>query len=65
MTKKYLGDSVFVEEEDGALLLTAEGGKDALGNTIISSAIYLEPEVLCAFQRYLANRKVAQEVRGR
>ena len=58
MKKHYLGDSVYVQEEDGALLLTTENGMDADGNPIIGNAIYLEPETLCELQRYLANRKI-------
>jgi len=58
MTKHYLGDSVYVQEEDEAIVLTTEGTKDCDGNPIISSVIYLEPETLCALQRYLLNRKV-------
>ena len=48
MKKVYLGDSVYVEVESGALKLTTENG-DGPSNTI-----YLEPEVLGALNRYVA-----------
>jgi hypothetical protein len=60
LSKQYLGDSLFVQEEDGALLLTTENAKDSDGNPIIGNAIYLEPETLCNLQRFLINRKVTQ-----
>lgn len=59
--KESLGDSVYVQIEDGAIVLTTEGTKDADGNTIVSNVVYLEPEVLCALQRYLLKRKVAKD----
>lgn len=58
MRKEYLGDSVYIQEEDCALVLTTENGQDSLGNTIIGNAIYLEPETLCSLQRYLLRRKL-------
>lgn len=60
MTKTYLGDSVYAQIEDEAVVLTVEGTKDADGNTIISNVVYLEPETLCALQRYLLKRKVTK-----
>ena len=49
MTKAYLGDGVYVEEDCGrGLVLTTENGIRAT-NTII-----LEPEVWRALERYVA-----------
>ena len=47
-TKVYLGDSVYVDVEDGMLKLTTENG---MGPT---NTIYLEPEVMRALKEYLA-----------
>ena len=44
--KTYLGDSVYVEVEDGVLKLTTENGQDP------SNTIYLEPEVYRALTIY-------------
>lgn len=47
MHKDYLGDSVYVEIEDGMIKLTTENG---LGP---SNTIYLEPNVFDALSRYV------------
>ncbi len=60
--KHYLGDSVYVQEEDGSLLLTYEPTVDSGGNVIISSAIYLESETLCELQKFLINWRVEKRV---
>lgn len=47
-TKEYLGDSVYIEEDEGGLVrLTTEDGVEA------SNTIYLEPEVVRAMAEYL------------
>ena len=62
MSTEYLGDSVYIdEEEDGCLVLMTQNGMDSEGHPIIGNAIYLEPETLCVLQRYLANRKIKSE----
>lgn len=48
MTKAYLGDSVYVEIENGMFKLTTENGFGP------SNTIYLEPEVLQALNAYAA-----------
>lgn len=49
MAKQYLGDSVYVDVEDGMVKLTTENGlPDDPSNTI-----YLEADVLVAFAAYL------------
>lgn len=49
--KKYIGDEVYVEKVDGALLLTVEsGGED--GNQVEDS-IYLYPETLDALLEFV------------
>jgi hypothetical protein len=45
-TKDYLGDSVYVDIENGMIALTTENGFGA------SNTIYLEPEVFAALNRY-------------
>ncbi len=61
-SKHYLGDSVYVQEEDGSLLLTVEGLEDQNGNKVISEAIYLESETLCELQKFLINWRVEKRV---
>ena len=46
MTKRYLGDGVYIEVERGMFKLTAEDGTRA------TNTIYLEPEVYHEFHRY-------------
>jgi hypothetical protein len=46
MTKRYLGDGVYVAVERGMLKLTAENGIEA------TDTIYLEPEVFRALRVY-------------
>lgn len=48
MNKEYLGDGVYVEmQNDYYVVLTTEDG------IAVSNTIYLEPEVLIAFERWL------------
>jgi len=49
MDKQYLGDSVYVEIDNGMFKLTTDNGMGA------SNTIYMEPEVYSAFVNY-ANR---------
>jgi hypothetical protein len=51
MHKDYLGDSVYVEIEDGMLKLYLDNGHGP------SDTIYLEPEVYDALTRYVARLK--------
>lgn len=44
--KRYLGDSVYVEEERGMLKLTTDNGMGP------SNTIYLEPDVYSALVEY-------------
>ena len=60
--KHHLGDSVYVEEDDGFIVLASENGVDTNGMPIIVSAVYLSAEAVCEFQRWLANRKVRKVV---
>ena len=46
--KAYLGDSVYVDIENGMLKLTTENGVGPASNTI-----YLEPDVFEALSRYV------------
>jgi len=46
--KEYLGDSVYIEVEDGSFKLTTENGVGA------TNTIFLEPEVYTALVRYAA-----------
>jgi hypothetical protein len=46
MTKRYLGDGVYVEVDRGMLKLTAENGIEA------TDTIYLDPEVFRALRAY-------------
>lgn len=56
MSKKYLGDSVYVEAGDGIIILTTENGEDKPNNTII-----LDPEVFHALVKYV--EYVEKEIR--
>jgi len=48
ISKRYLGDSVYAEVEDGMIKLTTENGKiDDPSNTI-----YLEPDVMIQLHRF-------------
>lgn len=47
MHKDYIGDSVYVEVEDGMIKLTTENGMGP------SNTIYLEPNVYDALKRYV------------
>jgi hypothetical protein len=53
--KVYLGDSVYVEIENGRVKLTTENGYGP------SNTIYLESEVADAFGKYLNNATKAIE----
>lgn len=57
-TKDYLGDSVYAEWDGNRIILTTENG---LGP---SNVIYLEPEVIVAFERYLARLKASIEAQN-
>ena len=46
MDKEYLGDSVYVELEDGMLRLTTDNGAG------VSNEIFFEPEVMEALRKY-------------
>lgn len=46
MTKEYLGDSVYIEVDDGMFKITTEDGRQ------VSNTIYLEPAVYQALVRY-------------
>lgn len=48
-TKRYLGDSVYVDLYENGLILTTENGVEA------SNTIVLEPEVLTALSAYLSD----------
>jgi len=45
--RDYLGDSVYVGIDRGMVVLTTENGLGA------SNTIYMEPEVVAAFERWL------------
>lgn len=47
--KAYLGDSVYCQFDGSSFRLTTENGGPP------SNTIYLEPEVIKAFQRFLTN----------
>ena len=47
MTKIYLGDGVYADEQSGNLVLTTENGIS------VTNEIVLEPEVVSALQRFL------------
>jgi len=53
-TKAYLGDSVYVDVDNGMLKLTTDNGYGP------SNTIYLEPEVYEALTRYV--QRIKQEV---
>jgi len=59
--KHHLGDSVYVEEDDGFIVLVSENGVDENGFPIIVSAVYLSQDAACELQRWLANRKLIQK----
>lgn len=53
--KDYLGDGAYAEADDfGGVILTAEDGVRA------TDRVVLEPEVLAAFERYVARMREAQ-----
>ena len=56
--KQYLGDSVYVDVENGMLKLTTENGL----HTDPSNMICLEPEVFSALVQYVDNLKTKKEV---
>ena len=56
MEKQYLGDSVYVEVEDGMLKLTTDNGTGA------SNTIYLECAVFNNLVEYVASREVREVV---
>ena len=58
MSREHLGDLVYVEQENEAVVLITQNGVDTEGNPIIGNCIYLEPDVLCSLQRWLLKRKV-------
>jgi hypothetical protein len=47
MNRRYLGDGVYVRQEPGRIVLTAEDGVRE------TNIIYLEPEVVAAFLAYI------------
>ena len=52
--KTYLGDSVYVDREDGMIVLTTDNGyPDDPRNQIYSNKIYMEPSVVEALMKYL------------
>jgi hypothetical protein len=48
--KAYLGDGVYVQNDGYSVLLTTENGIEE------TNIVYLEPEVLLAFVRYLSRK---------
>jgi hypothetical protein len=54
--KTYLGDSVYVELSPFHIILTTENGMEA------SNVIFLEPEVLEAFLRFIESTKKGPHV---
>lgn len=53
--KEYLGDAVYAEKlDDNTIMLTTENGIHA------SNRIYLEPEVLRAFQRFVDKARITR-----
>ena len=62
MKPHHLGDSVYVQEDDGFIVLASENGVDANGMPIIVSAVYLSAEAVCEFQRWLLSRKVLDRI---
>lgn len=53
-TKTYLGDSVYVDIEDGMVILTTDNGYPDDPRNVI----YLEPEVLEALMQFLAKNGI-------
>jgi len=51
--KQYIGDSVYVDLEDGMLKLTTENGR----SSDPSNTIWLEPEVYIALTLYVQQLK--------
>lgn len=58
MKKEYLGDSVYVDFDGFAVVLTTERSPDAPSNTI-----YMEPVIIKQFQKYIARLK--KELKGK
>ena len=54
--KDYLGDSVYIEFNGYAIVLTTENGPEGPSNKI-----YMEPEVIEAMMRFLDRLKEAQK----
>ena len=54
-TKQYLGDGVYVDTEDGCLLLTTENGLR------ITNMIFLEPCVFTALTQYATRLKQQEQ----
>ena len=52
MPKVYLGDSVYVDIENGMLKLTTENGYPDDPRNVI----YLEPEIVAALEAYIETR---------
>lgn len=48
---RYLGDGLYADIENGMIRLTAENGMEA------TNTVYLEPEVLAEFHRWLDDLK--------
>lgn len=57
MNKAYLGDSVYVEIEDGMFKLTTNNGYPDDPRNVI----FMEPEVYIAFKRYAARALEGKE----
>ena len=51
--KVYLGDSVYIEIEDGMFKLTTENGSRTASGVGPSNTIYLQPEVYTALTKYV------------
>jgi hypothetical protein len=50
MEKRYLGDGIYVEENEFGIRITTENG------IVITNSIYFEPEVLVKFLKYVNDR---------
>jgi hypothetical protein len=59
MSKTYLGDSVYVEIEDGMIKLTTNNGYPDDPRNVI----FMEPAVLNGFIQWLQHLKIADEPR--
>ena len=59
--KHHLADGVYVEEDDGFIVLASENGVDENGYPVIVSAVYLSPDAACEFQRWLLKMKLIQK----